>query len=117
VDTNTFVYFDPPYRPLNQTSRFTTYTGNEFGEQDQIRLAEFFGQLDRQRGGKLMLSNSDPKNTDPNDAFFETHFAGHTIHRVSANRAVNCKGEKRGTIHEIVVTNYAYEPQTLAFDF
>lgn len=64
-----------------------------------------------------MLSNSDPKNENPNDDFFENIYSNYNIYRVSANRAINRNGEKRGAIREIVVTNYKYEPQVLAFDF
>lgn len=117
VDNQSFVYFDPPYRPLSKTSSFTTYSGSEFGDKDQIQLATFFRKLDSERGAKLMLSNSDPKNENPNDDFFENIFNDYKFYRVSANRAINCNGEKRGAIKEIVITNYQYEPQTLAFNF
>jgi DNA adenine methylase len=117
VDNQTFTYLDPPYRPLNKTSSFTTYAGHEFGDDDQKALAQFFRKLDTKRGTKLMLSNSDPKNEDPNDHFFENIFSDYQFYRVSANRAINCNGDKRGAISEIIITNYVYEPQTLAFHF
>jgi DNA adenine methylase len=117
VDNQTFAYFDPPYRPLNKTSSFTTYAGQEFGDSDQKQLAQFFRKLDTEHGSKLMLSNSDPKNEDPNDDFFENIFTDYQLYRVSANRAINCNGDKRGAINELVITNYLYEPQTLAFHF
>lgn len=117
IDEKTFTYFDPPYRPISKTASFTTYSGNEFGDNEQIKLANFFQIVDEQRGGKIMLSNSDPKNENPDDNFFENIYAKYNIHRVSATRAINCNGDKRGSIREIVVTNYKYEPQTLAFDF
>jgi DNA adenine methylase len=96
VDNQSFVYFDPPYRPITKTSSFTTYSGNEFGDKDQIQLAKFFKKLDTERGAKLMLSNSDPKTENPNDDFFENIFTDYKFYRVSANRAINCNGEKRG---------------------
>jgi DNA adenine methylase len=117
VDNQTFAYFDPPYRPLNKTSSFTTYAGQEFGDGDQKELAQFFRKLDTEQGTKLMLSNSDPKNEDPNDDFFENIFTDYQFYRVSASRAINCNGDKRGAINEIVITNYVYEPQALAFHF
>lgn len=117
VDDKSFVYFDPPYRPLNKTSSFTGYTGSEFSDQDQIQLASFFQKLDREKGAKLMLSNSDPKNQNPNDQFFEDIFPNFNFYKVSANRAINCNGDKRGAIKELVITNYQFEPQTLAFHF
>lgn len=85
VGSETFVYFDPPYRPISKTASFTSYSSNEFGDREQIKLAKFFQKLDIERGGKIMLSNSDPKNENPNDDFFEKIFANYSIHRVSAN--------------------------------
>jgi DNA adenine methylase len=117
VDNQSFVYFDPPYKPISKTANFTTYTGSEFGDAEQIKLAHFFNRLNVEKGAKLMLSNSDPKNENPNDNFFENIFINHQFHRVSANRAINSNGEKRGAINEIVITNYQYEPQALAFHF
>jgi DNA adenine methylase len=117
IDNQSFVYFDPPYRPLSKTSSFTTYAGHEFLDKDQIQLAKFFHQLDREKGAKLMLSNSDPKNENPNDYFFEHIFINYYFHNVSANRAINSNAEKRGAIKELIITNYQYEPQTLAFHF
>lgn len=117
VNENTFVYFDPPYRPISQTASFTTYTGTEFKDKEQLQLAQFFQKLDREKGAKLMLSNSDPKNENPEDDFFEKAFSGYNIFRVSAGRAINCNGDKRGKINELLITNYQYEPQTLASNF
>ncbi|MDN7025110.1 DNA adenine methylase [Methanoculleus sp. FWC-SCC1] len=106
VDANTFVYFDPPYRPLNRTSRFTSYSKDGFGDDDQRRLAKYFHELDA-RGAQLMLSNSDPKNEDPNDHFFEDLYPEYTIERVSARRMINSNGERRGEINELIITNYS----------
>lgn len=58
---DSFVYLDPPYRPLNPTSNFTAYSPDGFSDQDQKRLAAFYKEMDR-KGASLMLSNSDPKN-------------------------------------------------------
>ncbi|MCS6794755.1 MAG: Dam family site-specific DNA-(adenine-N6)-methyltransferase [Raineya sp.] len=117
IDENTFVYFDPPYRPISQTASFTAYMGYEFSDQEQVRLAQFFRKVDREKGAKLMLSNSDPKNNNPNDDFFEKIYAGYNIYRVSANRAVNCQGNKRGKINEILITNYPYAARRLEINF
>jgi DNA adenine methylase len=117
VDNQSFVYFDPPYRPLNKTSSFTTYAGQEFLDKDQIELSQFFHKLDHEKGAKLMLSNSDPKNENPNDNFFENIFNNYYFHTVSANRAINANAAKRGAIRELIITNYQYEPQALAFHF
>ena len=105
VDDRTFVYFDPPYRPLNPTSSFTSYSRAGFSEKDQVRLAKFFRELDR-KGAKIMLSNSDPGNENPGDSFFDELYAGYTIRRVPAKRMINCNGARRGTVSELLITNY-----------
>jgi DNA adenine methylase len=105
VDRHTFVYFDPPYRPLNDTSSFTTYSKGGFSDEDQIRLFEFFRELDK-KGAKVMLSNSDPRHVNPRDSFFDDLFAGYSIERVPAKRIINCNGARRGDISELVITNY-----------
>ena len=105
VDDHTFVYFDPPYRPLNQTSSFTSYSKDGFYEKDQARLVEFFKELD-EKGAKIMLSNSDPKNENPNDSFFDDLFSDYYIERVPAKRMINCNGARRGNINELIITNY-----------
>jgi len=111
INQKTFVYFDPPYRPITQTSSFTSYTGNDFCDKQQLELAIFFREVDRQKQAKLMLSNSDPKNINPNDNFFEKAYKGYNISKVFASRAVNCKGNKRGKINELLITNYRIPKQ------
>ncbi len=106
VTEDTFVYFDPPYRPLNATSNFTSYSQHKFGEADQARLAAFFRRLAAKRNVYLMLSNSDPTNEDPQDDFFVQLYDGFHIHTVSANRMINANPAKRGKIGELVITNY-----------
>jgi len=105
IDENTFVYFDPPYRPLNSTSLFTGYAKNGFDDDEQRRLAAFFAECDA-KGAGCMLSNSDPKNADPKDEFFDELYAGFNIDRVPAKRMINSDSSKRGSINEIIVTNY-----------
>ncbi len=105
VDDKTFVYFDPPYRPLNASSSFTSYSNNEFNDEEQVRLANFFYDLDK-KGAKLMLSNSDPKNTDREDNFFDELYNGFNIYRVGAKRSINSNSDKRGEITELLITNY-----------
>lgn len=105
ISGTSFVYFDPPYRPLNQTSSFTGYTQDGFNDDEQRRLARFFKECDR-TGARLMLSNSDPKNIDPDDDFLDTIYAEYRIERVPAKRMINCDRKKRGEINEIIVTNY-----------
>ena len=105
ADSSTFVYFDPPYRPLNATSSFTSYTEDDFSDKDQAELATLFRELSN-RGAKVMLSNSDPKNVDENDNFFDDLYARYNIMRVDASRSINSVGSKRGKIKELLITNY-----------
>ena len=105
ADSSTLVYFDPPYRPLNATSSVTSYTEDSFSDKDQAELATLFKELSH-RGAKVMLSNSDPKNVDENDNFFDDLYAGYNIMRVDASRAINSVGSKRGKIKELLITSY-----------
>lgn len=106
VDENTFLYFDPPYRPLNKTSSFNSYAKDGFSDDDQRRLAAFF-RMCSESSAKVMLSNSDPKNNDPDDNFFDDLYSDFNIERVPAKRMINSDAGSRGAINEIVVTNYA----------
>lgn len=100
-----FIYFDPPYRPISLTSSFTSYSKYDFTEDDQKRLAQFYSELGV-NGNKLMLSNSDPKNENPSDNFFEKLYDKFNIIRVQASRMINCNGDKRGKINELLILNY-----------
>lgn len=100
-----FIYFDPPYRPISATASFTSYSKYDFTEDDQKRLAKFYSELGV-NGNKLMLSNSDPKNENPQDTFFDKLYDKFNITRVRANRMINCNGNKRGKINELLITNY-----------
>ena len=104
VNDRAFVYFDPPYRPLSDTSSFVSYSKGDFNDQDQKRLAKLFRTLDGM-GAKLLLSNSDPKNTIPDDDFFDDLYTGFKIERVSANRAINSNPDRRGPITELLISN------------
>ena len=105
VTENTFVYFDPPYRPLNVTSGFTSYTKEDFNDDNQRELARFYGELNV-RNAKLMLSNSNPKNTNKEDTFFDNIYQGFNINQIQASRMINANSNGRGKISEILVTNY-----------
>ncbi len=105
LDPQTFIYFDPPYRPISKTASFNSYSKNRFDDDQQIRLANFCKQVD-QLGAKLMVSNSDPHNEDPQDDFFQKIYAGFTIRKVTAKRAINSNGSKRGEITELLIMNY-----------
>lgn len=105
VTENTFVYFDPPYRPLNVTSGFTSYTKEDFNDNNQRELATFYGELN-ERNAKLMLSNSNPKNINKEDTFFDNIYQGFNINQIQASRMINANSSGRGKISEILVTNY-----------
>ncbi len=105
IDTSTFVYLDPPYRPINETSGFTSYTKENFTDDDQERLARFCYRLDN-KGVKFLLSNSDPKNADPTDDFFDKLYKGFRIVRIPARRNINSNGNERGIITELLIMNY-----------
>jgi DNA adenine methylase len=105
VDNNTFVYFDPPYRPLSVTSGFTSYTKEDFNDENQKELAEYYKELNL-KNAKLMLSNSNPKNTNKEDSFFEDIYNGFKINEVSARRMINSNCKGRGEISELLITNY-----------
>jgi len=105
INRKTLVYFDPPYRPISNTSSFTGYFKDNFNNKDQKRLASFFNNMDK-RGAFLILSNSDPKNYNPNDDFFDKLYKNYNIEEVFANRMINCNAGKRGEITELIITNY-----------
>ena len=96
-----FIYFDPPYYPLNPTSSFTAYTAKGFFEKEQIELRDTFVKL-HERGCFVMLSNSDT----PFINELYSGLEGVSINKIFAGRAINSKGSKRGKINEVLVTNY-----------
>jgi len=102
---NTFIYFDPPYRPLSATANFTSYQLSGFNDDDQETLGSLYRKL-HERGAKLMLSNSDPKSENPEDNFFEDLYQGFSIYRVGALRRINSDFSKRGLKNELLITNY-----------
>ena len=104
IDKDTFVYLDPPYRPISQTASFTSYTADCFDDNEQIRLAKFIDEINLS-GAKIMLSNSDPQNVNPEDTFFEELYKAYTINKVEATRAINSKGDSRGKIKELLICN------------
>lgn len=93
-----FVYFDPPYLPLNRTSSFTSYSKHSFNLQEQISLRDACNELDK-KGIQFMLSNSATAGVIELYSGFRQEF-------VSASRAINSNANKRGKIDEIIVTNY-----------
>lgn len=104
---NTLFYFDPPYRPLNNTSSFNDYAKEAFNDFAQRRLKEFCDQVEA-AGYKFMLSNS-----DCSDMFFDDLYSQYIIERVWASRSVNANPQKRGKLTEILVHNYQATKQTI----
>lgn len=94
-----FVYFDPPYYPLDRKPSFTKYAKGDFLENEQVQLAKLFNQLD-ERGVHCMLSNSDTQ-------FIRKLYANYNIYTVQAKRMINCRADGRGKVNEVVVTNYS----------
>lgn len=105
IDDKTFVYFDPPYRPLTKTANFTSYTEHLFDDSKQLELANFVQDLDN-KGALIVISNSDPKNTDENDNFFDDAYSKQNIRRVAANRMINRNSDARGKINELLIANF-----------
>ena len=105
IDEKTFVYIDPPYRPLNITSSFTSYTENDFSDKEQRELAEYINVLNK-KGAKIVISNSDPKNNNTDDNFFDELYKNYNINRVKATRMLNSNASLRGAINELLITNY-----------
>jgi len=103
IDENTFVYFDPPYRPLTATANFTAYTSDGFNDGQQIKLARFIDEMS-ERGAWVMASNSDPTYSNDNDDFLDKLYSRHEITRIVANRAINSVGTSRGAVRELLIT-------------
>lgn len=104
INSDTFVYIDPPYRPLTLTANFVSYSENKFDDTQQIALSVFIDNI-AAKGAKFVASNSDPKNADKTDDFFDTLYASYTVERVVAKRAINSKSGGRGEITELLIYN------------
>lgn len=106
IDKSTFVYIDPPYRPLNKTSSFNSYTKNKFGDKQQIELHDFINKINI-KNAKILLSNSDPKNTNINDNFFDELYYEYNIKRVNVKRMINSNSSLRNKkLTELLISNY-----------
>ena len=103
---NTLFYFDPPYRPLSDTSSFNDYSKEAFNDDAQIRLKEYCDHI-HDAGFHFMLSNSDCKGKNEEDNFFDVLYGAYQIERVWASRSINSNPNKRGKLTEILVHNYA----------
>lgn len=109
IGEDSFVYLDPPYLPIKKNS-FTSYNSDDFGLKEQIELSEYCKRID-DRGAKFILSNSDPKNHDPSNNFFEKTYGSLNLHefgydRINVRRSINSKGNQRGHIKELLIYNY-----------
>lgn len=104
ADNNTLFYFDPPYKPLSETSSFNAYAKDEFNDNEQIRLRDFCAKLDT-LNHTWILSNSDVKGKNENDNFFDDLYSNFNIQRVDARRSINANPEKRGALKELLITN------------
>ncbi|OYQ46021.1 modification methylase [Flavobacterium cyanobacteriorum] len=93
ADNNTLFYFDPPYKPLSETSSFNSYAKDQFTDAEQIRLRDFCHKLDA-LNHTWILSNSDVKGKDKNDNFFDDLYSDFNIQRVDASRSINANPEK-----------------------
>lgn len=108
-DGYNFFYFDPPYRPLNATSSFNSYSKEDFNDEEQIRLRDFCARLNGRLGIGWMLSNADCSAKNPKDTFFEDIYKDFFINRVYASRAINANPSKRGKLTELLICNYRPE--------
>lgn len=100
-----FFYMDPPYKPLSATANFNSYASEVFNDASQQRLAAFCQELDA-AGHLWLLSNSDMRNTDQENSYFDDLYRDYHIQRVQAKRAINSVGNKRGAVDELLITNY-----------
>lgn len=105
AENSTLFYFDPPYRPLSNTSSFNNYAKEVFNDDEQIRLKSFCDRINTE-GYHFMLSNSDGSTRNCNDTFFDDLYRDYNINRVWASRNVNANASKRGKLTEILVRNF-----------
>ncbi|MGL5548155.1 MAG: DNA adenine methylase [Culicoidibacterales bacterium] len=104
IDEATFIYLDPPYRPVTKAG-FTAYTKSNFNDDSQKELHEFCCHV-HEKGALFLQSNSDPKNLDESDEFFDELYSDFIITRTEASRMINSNGTGRGKIKEILIKNY-----------
>ncbi len=101
---NTLFYFDPPYKPITETSSFTSYSKEGFNDKEQLRLRDFCELISRKKS-LFVASNSDPKEVNPKENFFDTIYKDFVIKRVSASRMINSDASGRGAISELMISN------------
>ncbi|UTC77670.1 DNA adenine methylase [Treponema sp. OMZ 799] len=105
IDSKTFVYLDPPYRPISETSFFTSYSEFGFTDQEQRKLKDFVDAITKKRA-RAVISNSDPKNNNADDNFFDDLYKKYKIDRIAAKRMINSRASKRGNINELLIYNF-----------
>lgn len=105
AEGNTIFYFDPPYKPIKETSAFTAYVKESFDDGEQIRLKAFCDRVN-ESGHSFIVSNSDVTNFDPSDRFFDDLYQNYIIQRVKARRNINSKADERGEISELLISNF-----------
>ncbi len=98
ISKDDFVYFDPPYHPLTETSSFTSYSEYDFLENEQFELFELFDTLS-EKDIKVLHSNSDTK-------FIKDLYSKYEIQEIQANRFINSKSSGRGKISELIIRSY-----------
>ena len=108
VCPGSFVYLDPPYKPISETSSFNSYSSVRFDDEEQERLKQFCDFINC-AGAFFMLSNSDPRSIDPGNTFFDDLYAEYHIQRVPAKRLINSNAAGRGEVNELLITNYQNE--------
>ena len=113
---DTLYYFDPPYKPLSDTSSFNTYVKEPFDDKEQIRLRDFCNII-TQKGSRFILSNSDVKGKNPADNFFDDLYSEYNINRVFATRMVNANPDKRGKLTELMISNIRHKVIQSRFEF
>lgn len=102
ANKNSLFYFDPPYRPLSNSSSFNSYAKSEFNDDTQIELAKFCHEIIKEEA-HFILSNSDPKNVSSEDEFFDELYSNYTIERLSVRRMIGAKSSSRTNVSEILV--------------
>jgi DNA adenine methylase len=106
-------YMDPPYRPLNSTSNFNSYAKDAFNDESQVALRNYCDKLTEEAKCLWLLSNSDMKNVDEDDNFFDDLYKSYYIDRVSVSRSINSNASKRGAITELMINNYGYSSEEM----
>ncbi|MBR2606638.1 MAG: DNA adenine methylase [Bacteroidaceae bacterium] len=100
---NAIFYLDPPYKPMSETSSFTSYTKNGFDDAEQVRLRDFCTRIAENKT-MFVASNSDPHDVT-GCSFFERIYRQFNIRKVFATRLINANSDGRGLVSEIMISN------------